>query len=87
MMSDWKDEVTGMKRARSSLGCLCKVIFVSWLEVLTLTLMGIVTYYSVGSLWYVITVLVGLLALRELFQMSVSIKRYCLTPENWLELG
>jgi hypothetical protein len=87
MVSDWKSEVMGTNKARTALGCLCKVVFISWLEMMTLALMGIVIYYSVGSLWYVITVLIGLLVLRELFQMSVSIRRYCLTPENWLEIG
>ena len=87
MVSDWKGEVVGVHKPLSPLGCLCKVVFLSWLETMTLVLMGIVIYYSVGSLWYVITALIGLLGLRELFQMSVSIRRYCLTPENWLEIG
>ena len=37
------------------------------------------------ALWTVLTILLIMFMLRELFQMSVSLKRYIFTPENWIE--
>ena len=38
------------------------------------------------SLWTILTILLLMMICRELFQMSVSLKRYIFTPENWIEL-
>ena len=37
-------------------------------------------------LWTILTILLLMMICRELFQMSVSLKRYIFTPENWIEL-
>ena len=39
-----------------------------------------------GPLWHVLTVLLALLMFREVCQMSASLKRYLLSPENWMEM-
>ena len=36
-------------------------------------------------LWIILTILLALLMLREVCQMSASLRRYLLSPENWLE--
>ena len=46
------------------------VFFASWLEALTLGLMGVVLYFSTSALWYVITILLVLLMAREVFQVN-----------------
>jgi hypothetical protein len=40
---------------------------------------------NTSGLWIVLTILLVLLLLREAFQLSVSLKRYIFTPENWIE--
>ncbi len=39
------------------------------------------------GLWTALSVLLALLALRELLQMTGSLKRYLCSPENWLEMA
>ena len=43
-------------------------------------------YFKTYALWTVLTVLMALLMLRELLQIMASLKRYLLSPENWLEM-
>ena len=48
--------------------------------------LALVLVLSVRCLWSVLTLLLALLAGREIFQMSVSLRRYILTFENWVEM-
>ena len=65
---------------------ICRILSTSWLEYGTITVIITVIYYQSLSLYYVITGLLILLILREMFQLSVSLKRYIFTLENWLEI-
>ena len=58
----------------------------NWLEVVYLVGLGFVLALGVPSLWPLLAVLLVLLAGREMFQMSVSLRRYFLTLENWVEM-
>ncbi len=61
------------------------IFITSWLDWTILGLMGLTFFLSTSALYYVLTILLVLFILREAFQMSVSLKRYIFTPENWLE--
>ena len=70
-------------------GSACDILrftfITSWLD---WSIIGIiVTTFILGTsaLWPVLTVLLVMFVCREAFQMSVSLKRYIFTPENWLE--
>ena len=58
----------------------------NWVEVVYLGGLSLVLVLGVSILWPLLTVLLVLLAGREMFQMSVSLRRYLLTCENWVEM-
>ena len=88
MLRDWRHDCCclglGSNSAKRSVFQLCTT---GWLEVTTLAMMGGLLYLSTRGLWLALTVLLGLLVLREAFQMSGSLKRYFLSPENLLEVA
>ncbi|TRY61944.1 hypothetical protein TCAL_10560, partial [Tigriopus californicus] len=59
----------------------------SWPEIVIVGLIIVTLWMSIGALWLVLTLLLGLLILRESFQMASSMKRYFLCLENWIELS
>ena len=63
-----------------------KLVLTNWVEVAYLTGLALVLVFGVPCLWSVLTILLVLLAGREIFQMSVSLRRYVLTFENWVEM-
>ena len=63
-----------------------KLLLSNWIEVVYLGGLGLVLALGVSSLWPLLTILLVLLAGREMFQMSVSLRRYLLTFENWVEM-
>ena len=64
-----------------------QICFTGWIEVLTAILIAGLLIFKTSALWTSLTILMAFLMLRELFQMSVSLKRYFVSPENWLELA
>lgn len=83
MVRDWRREV--WQGCNSFLHCLRFLLITCWMDWAVLGMIVATMYLSSGSLWSVLTILLALLMLREAFQMSVSLKRYLFTPENWLE--
>lgn len=63
-----------------------QMCFTGWLEALTAALICGLLYFKTHLLWTSLTILTALLILREVLQMSASLKRYLVTPENWLEM-
>ena len=63
-------------------------LLVNWIDVIFLAILGLVIFggRSDNLLWGILLVLTGLLVLREFFQVTVSLKRYVLSPENWIEV-
>ncbi|TRY61746.1 hypothetical protein TCAL_09528 [Tigriopus californicus] len=63
-----------------------QMCFTGWLEALTAALICGLLYFKTHLLWTSLTILMALLILREVLQMSASLKRYLVSPENWLEM-
>uniref|UniRef100_A0A0K2VB98 Transient receptor potential cation channel protein painlesslike [Acyrthosiphon pisum] n=1 Tax=Lepeophtheirus salmonis TaxID=72036 RepID=A0A0K2VB98_LEPSM len=90
MIRDWRYEISTFSRRKGKPGfgsSVLRLILGSWLEAVTLCIIFIVLYFRTAALWSVLTGLIVLLILRELFQLGVSLKRYIFTPENWLEVS
>jgi len=66
----------------SSIG---QVVLSNWVEVAFLAFMVLILIFQEACLVYATTALWAVLILREFFQVTVSVKRYVLSPENWLE--
>ena len=88
-MADIKDVLRREHMMITPAGSLSwvKMAASNWLEVIFLVGLGLVLALGVPSLWPLLTVLLVLLAGREMFQMSVSLRRYFLTLENWVEMA
>ena len=64
-----------------------KLMLSNWVECLFLASLCLVLALGVPVLSTALTILLALLAGRELFQMSVSLRRYVFTLENWIEIA
>ena len=89
MLRDWRHDCCcctsdGYGSTKRSLFQLCTT---GWLELILLAMMGGLLFFSTKGLWLSLTILLGLLVIREFFQMSGSLKRYFLSPENLLEVS
>ena len=78
-------ETTGKPLSSGRLFLL--IIFSNWVEVLLILFMGAVAIGGAATLTYALILLLGLLVVRELFQVTVSLKRYLFSPENWIEVS
>ena len=70
-------------------GTICvKLILRNWIEVAFLALIGFILLGGahLSILWSSLLILTILLLIREFFQVMVSLKRYLVSPENWLEV-
>merc|ERR1712156_351223 len=76
MLRDWKRDI--MQGCGSGCDILRFIFIASWLD-WTILILG------TSALWTVLTILLAMFVCREAFQMSVSLKRYVFTPENWIE--
>ncbi len=65
---------------------VCFVFVSNWLEVLLAGFLIAIMIVGRDALWYALLALLCLLAVRELFQLAVSVKRYLLSPENLIEV-
>ncbi|XP_023344392.1 transient receptor potential cation channel protein painless [Eurytemora carolleeae] len=59
----------------------------SWFEMFLAALIILIFITGEGGLWWVITLLFVTLTLREIFQMTASLKRYFFSLENLLEIA
>ena len=82
-MRDWRHDCLGNCDV---LRTGFQVLSFAWLEVLTGAMAAALLLLKTGPLWHVLTVLLALLMFREVCQMSASLKRYLLSPENWMEM-
>lgn len=84
--SDNMDDITGIQD-----GVSCKQIFglvlSNWIEVALITGLIIILILGAESLYAALIILTSLLALREFFQITVSLRRYIFSPENWIEVS
>jgi hypothetical protein len=84
ILRDWRREaIQGSCHSPSN---FCRFVFItSWLDWGIIAMMIAILVLNTSGLWIVLTILLVLLLLREAFQLSVSLKRYIFTPENWIE--
>lgn len=66
---------------------LFRVFLSNWVEVGLLVFMTVLLVLREQFLKVALIALFLVLILRELFQMAVSLRRYVLSPENWLEVS
>ncbi len=66
----------------------CMVLVTNWVEAIFLSFVLIILIGGrhMEVLWISLLILTCLLIAREFFQVAVSLKRYILSPENWLEV-
>ena len=67
------------------LGVLRFIFITSWLDWAVIAMMAIILIFNTAALWTILTILLIMFMCREVFQMTVSLKRYIFTPENWIE--
>ena len=63
------------------------IIMSNWIEAVLIAMGVAVIIFSHSVLEVLLWCLLAMLLLRELMQMSVSLKRYFSSTENWVELG
>ena len=78
-------ETTGEPLSSGKL--FCTIIFSNWVEVLLILFMGAIAIGGAVTLTYALVLLLILLIVREMFQVTVSLKRYLFSPENWIEVS
>lgn len=64
-----------------------QVMASNWVDLVMIIGMSVIFIISKTSLYIPISILVGILILRELLQLAVSLKRYLSSFENWIELA
>ena len=71
----------------SSCGLLLTLTLSNWVEVVVVLFIGMLFFIGPSVLWWALLILTGVLVSREMFQVSVSLKRYIFNPENWIEVA
>ena len=101
VLRDWIMDIKDLMRAEkvkrnnpgggeeplSSSKLFCVIIFSNWVEVLLILFMGTVGLVGYRALEPALVALLLLLVIREFFQVTVSLKRYIFSPENWMEVS
>ncbi|XP_059093898.1 transient receptor potential channel pyrexia-like [Tigriopus californicus] len=82
-----KSNNSGMEEPTSSGKLALIIIFSNWVESLFIIFLGLVLVGGVPYLWSSLLFLTIVLLVREFFQVSVSLKRYICSPENWIEVA
>ena len=83
---DWLLECTQCGLGSAPRRSCVQWVSIGWVEVLSLLMMALLLLAGPSMLFYVLTVLMGMLAARELLLMAGSMKRYFCSPENWMEV-
>ena len=84
MLRDWKRDI--IQGCGSACDILRFMFITSWLDWTIIGIIVSVLILGTSALWTGLTILLIMFVCREAFQMSVSLKRYIFTPENWLEV-
>ena len=97
ILKDWVNDLQDHKRnqmvrnaASIEESCcfrLARVFISNWVEVVFLAVLILLLVPSQPVLEIVLTTLLVLFVLRELLQITVSVKRYLTSVENWVEVG
>jgi len=98
IMRDWITDVKDIARQEQimvdsghdrnpSATSYVKLILSNWIEGVFIVALALVLWMGSSVLPYALMILLAVLAGREFFQMAVSLRRYFLTIENWIELS
>ena len=95
IVKDWKEDLKDIFRANSlqdkdeDADCkqLIGLVLTNWVEVGLITGLILILMIGAKSLYVTLIILTGILTMREILQMTVSLRRYLLSPENWIEIG
>ena len=77
---------SGSDRPKSGFTTCCNAVLSNWIEAIFISLGTVVLIFGESGTHYVLGCLMVMLLIRELLQMSVSLKRYLSSIENWFEL-
>ena len=97
VLKDWFLDLKNCKKDKSTTnnsgqtekrftGC-CSLILSNWIEAIFIALGVLLITLGQSAIEIVLGCLLGMLFIRELLQMSVSLKRYFSSLENWVELS
>ena len=64
-----------------------RVILSNWVEVALIIFMVVLIIVKEHFLWLAMLILLCILVVREGFQLTISLRRYILSPENWIEVS
>ena len=64
-----------------------RVILSNWVEVALIIFMVVLIIVKEHFLWLAMLILLSILVIREGFQLTISLRRYILSPENWIEVS
>jgi len=85
-----KSTVTSNEEGRDRTTCLKDVLMViasNWMEVALIGFMLVLMIAREKVLWIMMLALLCGLIAREFFQLMASVRRYILSPENWIEVS
>jgi len=97
IIKDWISDIKDLVHQESVLGGtsgsgrvssrpIIGLILSNWLEVVYLAGLSIILWLGADCLRVSLLVLLAGLVIREIFQMAVSLRRYLLDLENWIEV-
>ena len=82
-----KKESSDSGEPLSSCRLFTSLILSNWVEVIVVLFVGTLFIAGPSLLWWALLSLTCVLISREVFQVSVSLKRYIFNPENWMEVA
>ena len=87
MMKPKQSNTNDDSEERSCLKNVLMVILSNWMEVTLIVIMTILVIAREDVLWIMMLILLIGLIVREFVQLMASLKRYILSPENWIEVS
>ena len=98
VMVDWKNDMVdimtinarklGDEEENGGMSCRDMIgLFLSnWVEAAFITGLILIGTFGSKSLFFGLLITTVILTIREFFQVTVSLRRYLLSPENWIEV-
>ena len=95
ILKDFKEDVRDVIRKNKQddenqgVGCgqIVAICLSNWIEVALLVGLFFILIFGEKLLLYALIVLTLMLIVREFFQLTVSLRRYIVSPENWIEVS
>ena len=95
ILKDFKEDVRDVIRKNKQddenqgVGCgqIVAICLSNWIEVALLVGLFFILIFGEKLILYALIVLTLMLIVREFFQLTVSLRRYIVSPENWIEVS